>query len=245
MVPAAAQRLRDRAAKSIGAAIVPHRDDSVVGKGFAWHGNRFNSATTGPSSALVATRSRMRYLLKSQRPQSSHSPLSSHEQLRTSISAFQRRRLARWRGGTCRRFVESFRSRWPRQPFSDSSCRSAMHRRRARCGMQRSGGQRPAARRDADHPFAWAGCAADGTQAAGYERQRAAAEAGSADFFAAQGDTPAAGASAGRGDAGASGTGRGRAAVSERQPGSPGGRPGAAALRRPASQARRRHSSNS
>ena len=38
------------------------------------------------------------------------------------------------------------------------------------CGMQRPGGERPAARRDAEYPLARAGCAADGPQAAGYER---------------------------------------------------------------------------
>ena len=38
------------------------------------------------------------------------------------------------------------------------------------CGMQRSGGERPAARRDAEYSVARAGCAADGPQAAGYER---------------------------------------------------------------------------
>ena len=38
------------------------------------------------------------------------------------------------------------------------------------CGMQRTGGERPAARRDAEYPLARAGCAADGPPAAGYER---------------------------------------------------------------------------
>src|SRR5271163_1791129 len=44
MVPAAAQRVRDRAAKSIGTVILLHRDDSVVGKGFARHGDKPNPA---------------------------------------------------------------------------------------------------------------------------------------------------------------------------------------------------------
>src|SRR5271156_6470301 len=44
MVPAAAQRVRDRAAKSIGTVILLHRDDSVVGKGFACHAHKPNPA---------------------------------------------------------------------------------------------------------------------------------------------------------------------------------------------------------
>src|SRR2546421_174198 len=54
MVPPAAQRLRDRAAKRIGIGSVAHRDHSVVGEGVASVIHQIRSNPTGcPSAAAV------------------------------------------------------------------------------------------------------------------------------------------------------------------------------------------------
>ena len=91
-----------------------------------------------------------------------------------------------------------------------------------------AGGECPATCRNADHSLARAGRAADRAQAARYQRQRAAAQAGSADFRSAQGHSATAGATPGGGDARSAGSRRCRPAVAERQSGCARGGSGAA-----------------